>query len=177
MSVKKSKSRFFRALGREYILPKRDELSDRKKRDSQLQTKDESYLKLTELVSNSQILFKATTVFPFILFPDEIIVDKDKVSIVSQTFFAADRRESVLIKNIADCFVDTSLFFGALKITDKYYEDKVMTVNYLKKGEAIRAKDIIQGLVLCHEKGVDISEIKPSELMPYLLEIGKATEN
>ena len=175
MLTKKSKVRLLS--GREYILPKNGQQPNGNDKDSRLPTKDESLLKLTELLINSEILFKATTVFPFILFPDEIIIDKDKVSIVSQTFFAADRRESVLIKNIADCFVDTSLFFGALKITDKYYEDKVMTVNYIKKSQAIKPKDIIQGLVLCHEKGVDISEIKPADLMPYLIEIGKATEN
>jgi hypothetical protein len=155
------------------ILPEKESLDDRK---AKIEHKDESYLELTELVTNSVILFKARAVFPFSFFPNEIIIDKDKVSIVTQSFFASDRHQSLLIKNIADCYVDTSIFFGSVNISDKYYEDNIISINYLKKRDAVAARNIIQGLALCQEKEVDISEIKPADLLPYLIEIGKATE-
>ncbi len=175
MSVKILNNHFLAQDKSTQILPNNNSL--RKKKQTKVDTKDESYVKLNELLVNSKILFKARTVFPFTFFPDEIIIDKDKISIISKSFFSSDRHQSVLVKNIADCFVDTSIIFGTLNIRDKYFEDNEIAIDYLKKKDAIYARDIICGLIICHEKEVDISEIKKADLLLYLIEIGKATES
>lgn len=140
-----------------------------------LSEKDEKYLNLTGLIENSRILYKTKTVFPFVFFPDELIIDKDKISVITNIFFGSSRIQSVLIRNLSDCYVDTSVFFATLNMTDKYYSDNPLSIKYLKKKDAIKARDIIQGLIICNEKRVDLSEIKASDLLPYLEEIGRAT--
>lgn len=137
-------------------------------------TDDEQFYKLAELVESSRILFHAKTVFPFDFFPDDLIIDRDKIAIITQYFFASTRQQSILVRNISEAYVDISILFATLHITDKYFTRNSVHVEYLKKKDAIKARDIIQGLVICYEREVDISNMKRGELLPYLEEIGKA---
>jgi hypothetical protein len=124
----------------------------------------------------SKCLIKVSTVFPFDFFPDFITVDANQVNIVIREFFWSERRHSIHIRDILDIFVDTSLFFSTIRITDKSYTADSTEIKFLKRKDAIKLRSIIQGLIVAHRSQLDLSKIEPHELLPQILELGKVKE-
>ena len=89
---------------------------------------------------------KIRTVFPFVLFPDDLIVDDDKVTIIRRTFFASEEIHTIPIKDVMDVIVAHNLFFATLYIKRAFQND-LYELEYLKKEEALRARQLIQELV------------------------------
>jgi hypothetical protein len=134
--------------------------------------------KMDDLVDLSRrVLFKTTSVFPFEFFPDEIVIDPYKVNIVSREFFASERIHSIAIKEISDVLIDTGPFFAALKIIDKNFIENTIVVRYLKKQEALKARRIIQGIMIANKEELDIAKLEVDELAEKAEEIGKAHYN
>jgi hypothetical protein len=130
--------------------------------------------RMDNLIEGSDVvLFKAQSVFPFDFFPDHIIIDAKKVSIVIRQFFWSERVHSVMIETISDVFVDTSPFFSALKIVDKNFQQNVIEIRFLHKKEAARARRIIQGLMVAVSETLDVTHMNPEELIPRLEQLGK----
>ncbi len=129
--------------------------------------------KLDEMVQVcEEPLIQIKTVFPFVLFPNEVIVDIIKVSIVYGNFFASKQIHSVLIKDISDIVVETNLFFATLKIIDIGYTDSTIDINYLKKTEGDRVRKVIQGLVMAHRHGVNLTQVDTENLLEKLESLG-----
>jgi hypothetical protein len=119
-------------------------------------------------------LFRIKSVFPFMLFPDELIIDESKINVVSKLFFASEDVRSVPINNIAAVSVETSIFFASLRIVDKFFRDEPLVVTYLHKDEAIRARRIIEGLLVIAEEKVDLTTFPPDKIVELLEKIGTA---
>ncbi|MBI3954649.1 hypothetical protein HY333_01255 [Candidatus Collierbacteria bacterium] len=120
-------------------------------------------------------LYRLSTVFPFDFFPDTIIIDLAKVSLVTRVFFFTERIHSVFIQDILDVFIETSLFFATLNIVDQGFVENLITIRYLKKDQAIKARRIIQGLVVARKQGIELSALIPtSDLVSKLENIGSA---
>lgn len=133
--------------------------------------------KLDDLVDkSSKVLFKATTAGFFDLFPDRLTIDTEKVNIIYREFWASGRVHSIFIKNISDVFIDTDLIRAALTIVDMGFVDNSVTVRNLKKNDAIRARRIIQGLVVATKNDIDLSKIDDGQLVAKIEELGKIHE-
>lgn len=129
--------------------------------------------KLDELVEHSQkSLLRIKTAIPLNPFPTEVIVDINKVHIVLKEFFASEHIHGILIKDISDVLVETNPFFATLKIIDIGFTDNSIDVEYLRRKDAIRARKIIQGLVIAHKYGVDLSKIEDENLCNKIEELG-----
>ncbi len=133
--------------------------------------------KIQNLTNNSNVLFKATAVFPFDFFPDNLSVDKNKVNIVYKEFFASEDIHSILIKNIKDIEIETSPFFATIKIVPDGYPASPIRITYLKKKEAIKARRIIQGLMTCYKEGIDLAKIKSNSLIQKIEDLGQTRES
>lgn len=132
------------------------------------------------LVSRSnKTLFHAKTMFPFDLFPDTVSIDGNKVDIIQGNFFYTDYVRSVLLKEIMDVRVESTLFFGRLIIDYGPHPLKIstVTVEKLKKDDAMRAKEIIEGvLVLYRSENINTTELKPEDTIEGIKEIGQIEE-
>jgi hypothetical protein len=115
-------------------------------------------------------------VFPFDLFPDEVVVDENKITIVNHSFFFNKHIRSILVKDIANVTATTSLFFGSLQIVDQYFTQDPVRVEYLKRTEAICARRLIQGLMIAYQDKIDFSKMDTNVVYKQLLEIGKVAE-
>jgi len=130
--------------------------------------------KFEELVIVSQhVLYKCVSFFPFDLFPDEISIEPAQVNIKQKIFFWTSRMVSIPIGNISDVAISTIPFFASLTIVDRFFHQNTVTVSFLKKNEAQRARKIIQGLILANKEGVDITKVKVEELIKRAERIGK----
>ncbi len=123
---------------------------------------------------NSKVLFQIRSVFPFTIFPDDLVIDREKVSIVTREFFGSGRVHSFLIENISDLYVDTTMWLATIRFHDKYYAQNAVEIRYLKKSDAVRARRIIQGLIVAREQKVNLNALDEDELLPRLEEIGSA---
>lgn len=115
--------------------------------------------KLSDLLKRSQnILLRISSVFPFDLFPDKLIIDETKVSIIHWDFIGTEHIHSIFIEDITDVTLDTTLFFATLRITESNNPrfPRKFAIKYLKKSEALCARRIIQGMLSAERKGIDI---------------------
>lgn len=139
------------------------------------ETKDKK--KFSELLKNTQqVLFRAASVFPFEFFPDEIMIDVGKVSIVERIFFFSECFHSIAINSIKDIAIETSILFATLNIVPDGYPNNPLTIKYLKKGDAIKARKIIQGLLIASKENVDPGVLAIHNLPKKIEEIGGINE-
>jgi hypothetical protein len=126
-----------------------------------------------------KILFKAKGLFPFDFFPNTITIDANKVNIIISTFFLTETVTSILLKEIMDVRVETTLFLGKLIIDYGPHPLKVTTVYVpsLWKKDALKAKEIIEGiLVIYRSENIDTTKLKPEETLDEVKDIGKIEE-
>ncbi len=130
--------------------------------------------KLQKILGRSNtVLFKASSVFPFDFFPDDLTIDENKVNIINREFFLSEDVHSVLIEMIKDVHVESSVLFATLQIVPEGYPNAPMEVKYLKKSDAFRARRILQGLMVCLQEKIDLSKIDPEELQKKFEDVGK----
>ncbi len=131
--------------------------------------------KLNQLVEQSKDpLLEIKTAVPLNPFPHKVIVDIHKVTIIFQYFFYSKQIHSIYVKDISDVLIETSLFFSTLKIIDVGYTDNSINVNYLSTEDAHKARRMIQGLIVAHKTGLDLSKYLAPDLPKKLEELGKS---
>lgn len=123
--------------------------------------------------ASDSILFKASTFFPFTFFPNTIIIDKTKVTIIERLFFFHQNTTSYAIEDILNVEVDSSIFFSILTCLTRYDNKKAFRLSYLKRGDATFAKKLLQGLIIAKREGVHIEELSKEEILTYGEVIGK----
>lgn len=90
--------------------------------------------KLQDLADKADtILLKVSTVWPFTFFKNDIIIDPYKVNIIFREFFWSEQIHSILVKDILDVVVETSVFFATIRIVDQGYTENSVNITYIKK--------------------------------------------
>lgn len=128
------------------------------------------------------ILLKIHSLFPFDLFPDTLVIDTAKVSVINKSFFMTEHVTTVNFKDIIDVWVETSWFLANITVT---YMPKIVDqvgtsmnepltekIRLLKRGEAIKAKNILKGVIFANREGVEISKVSPEEIMGLVQRFG-----
>lgn len=130
--------------------------------------------RLSEAIGHSQdMLFSATTVFPFTLFPGTITVDREKVTVVNRWFFRVAEIVSIRIEDILNVTADVGPFFGALKIQTRFFDRDIHSINFLRRNDALKLKRLLQGYVIASKKEIDCDAFTADELAKLLDEIGQ----
>lgn len=120
-----------------------------------------------------RMLFRVSAVFPFDLFPDELIIDECKVSIIFREFFFSQDVHCINIEQIRDVDVETGPFFAKLQIVPDGYPSHPLIVRYLIKKRAYQARSIIQGLMVAKRNNIDLGKIDEPDLASKLELLGK----
>lgn len=135
------------------------------------QTEEEQLL--NELITKtSRVLIRTSGIFPFDFFPDELTVDENKVSIVHRGLID-ENIYSIQTKDLGDVSVEISLLFASLTITDNRLNHPPITIKWLDPDEAVRSRNIIQGLILGESKEIDFAKIKTEDLIKKVEELGQ----
>jgi hypothetical protein len=130
--------------------------------------------KLTNLAAESTVLYQSQSIFPFQLFPDRLIVESDKVTLVHRTMLWKNIFP-MLIENINSVTVSRGVFFACLSFELTGYETNPGSIEFLWPEDAAKAKRYILGLIRAKKQGVDISKIPNEEMKEDLEEIGRTT--
>lgn len=129
---------------------------------------------IRETIGNSrEILAEATTVFPFTLFPDTAIIDREKLTITHRFFFMVAEVTTIQIEDILNVTADVGPLFGSLQIHSRFFNpDRPQTINYLWRNDATRLKRVLQGYVIATQKKIDCSRFSVKQLTQLLDELG-----
>lgn len=119
------------------------------------------------------MLLRISAIFPFDLFPDEIIIDECKVSVVFREFFFSEDIHSINIDMIRDVDVESGPFFAKLQIVPDGYPSRPLIIRYLRKKDAYRAQSVIQGLMVAKRNDIDLNKVDETDLVGKLEVLGK----
>lgn len=112
----------------------------------------------------------------FDLFPDKLIIDTERVSVVTTHFFASEKIHSVFISDITDVLVRYTLMFASLTIVDKNFRENEIKVNHLLRKDAIAAREVIEGLLIAKKNGIDTEAIsQQADYIEKLRKLGSTT--
>lgn len=130
--------------------------------------------KLDQLVQQSgRVIIDIKSVFPFVFFPDELVIDETKVSVHTNYFFYTKEVRSIEYKDIFNVVINQGILFARIEIVDRYFSQQTIIVDFLKKREAILARRIIQGLIISKKENIDTRSISTHDLIVKLSRIGK----
>lgn len=130
--------------------------------------------KMQSLVKKTaDLLLHVSTVFPFDLFPDDVTVDKNKITLTHRIFFWTGQVHSIPIEEVGDVIVESGPFFATLKVFHRRLPYVPVIVRYLSKRNARRIQELVQGLVLAEEDMVDVSKIEKRELISAARQTGR----
>lgn len=133
--------------------------------------------KLQSLIDKThRVIFRAKTVFPFDFFPDEIIIDQNKIDIVINIFFSSSDTVTIPFKIVQTAHVSTDLFFGTLTLNLEFSKENPVAVRFLTRTDAIKAKRIINGLAICEKENIDLSKFDIEDIREKVEEIGKTRD-
>lgn len=155
--------------GTVYINPEEPKTSPRV--EAQVEIK-----KLDKLASEANhVIYELSSVFPFHLFPDRIIIDENKVTIVRKEILFK-REFPILYKDILSVKLNQGIIFAALEFEVRRFTKNPRPIDYLWPNEALLAKKYIMGMVEAKRAKIDFSKLKTGEIRQKLEEIGN-TEN
>ncbi len=130
--------------------------------------------KLKRIVKRShQVLASARTVFPVTLFPDSIIVDRTKISIIKRDFFWTSNVISFQIEDVLNVGCAVGPLFGSLTIASRVMSTvDHFQINYLWRNEAIFLKQLIQGHIIAKNNKLETDKLTKKEMIETLCELG-----
>jgi hypothetical protein len=129
--------------------------------------------KLTE--ETESVIYEISSVFPFQLFPDRLILDKNKLTVVRKDLLIK-RIFPILIEDIMTVKVNRGPLFASIVLEARGYEMNPNPITFLKPEDASRAEKYILGLIKAKREGVDLSKLSTSEIKGKLAQIGGSTE-
>lgn len=138
--------------------------------------KDTDEEKLMDITTRSQdMLITANTVFPFVLFPDTISMDRQQLTIVHRAFFRTANTISVQIDDILNVESNVGPFFGSLRLSSKYFINNYKSIHFLSRFNALKIQRLIQGYMIAHHRRINCSTIEKGHLVFLLNDLGRGT--
>jgi hypothetical protein len=131
---------------------------------------------LKKVVKQSrEILALANTVIlPMNIFPDTVMVDRTRITIVKRTFFWSADVISISIDDVLNVSTSVGPFFGSVNISSRVMNSTDhFQINYFWRKDAMHLKHIIQGYVIAHQNGIATDQLSCDQLIETLLELGK----
>ena len=123
---------------------------------------------------SNQVLASVRTVFPITLFPDSIIVDRTKVTIVKRDFFFTSNAISFQIEDILNVSCAVGPLFGSLTVASRVMSTiDHFNINYLWRNDALFLKNLIQGHIIAKNNKLETEHLSLKETIDALCELGK----
>ena len=156
--------------------PSDDIMRDAQYHDQHVDTTMQSPLQpiITSNTHLARVLLTISSHKPLHLFPDIIQIDEDKVTFVHKDL-GSEQVRSVLISDISDIVVHSSVFGSQLQVIDSSNpRDPIhINVSFLKNQEAHLARNMIVGLLETKERGINTTSLSTDDLMRSIQQFGQ----
>jgi hypothetical protein len=139
------------------------------------QDKRQTAKEIREAVGTSDdVLMRATTVFPFTLFPATVTLDRNQFRVTRRDIFNSAEVFSIRIEDLLSITADVNQFFGTIKLSTRFFDpQKPYTIKFLKRGDTLRLKRITQGYLTARQRKIDCNALSTRELATMLDELGQ----
>ncbi len=94
-----------------------------------------------------ELLFKAKSIFPFQLFPDELFVYPDRITLITRVGPRMSQMRDMHLHDIAQVEADTGPVFGHLHIYPKLRTEEPFLIDRLSRSEALKAREVIESML------------------------------
>lgn len=136
--------------------------------------------KLENIVDRHDIeLVRAHGVFPFDFFPDSVIIDTTKITLVRKQMFATEAITTIPLKDVADTQVQTALFLASVTIaymphatSPGMLRAETETISCLRRSDAIAIKNILKGVLVAIAEEIDLARLTPEEVANVIARFG-----
>jgi len=133
---------------------------------------------LTEITEKSlDVLYEASTVFPFTLVPDTITLDREKLTIATRYFWRMADITSVPVGEIMSAEAVVGPFFGSLHLTFRFFTNNEKVISFLPRQDALELQRLIHGYIIAHRREIDVSSVKKDKLIELLSELGQGASD
>jgi hypothetical protein len=107
------------------------------------------------------------------IFPDKVIVDRTKITIIKRSFFWSADVISIQIEDILNVSSSVGPLFGSLTIASRVMSTTDhFQINFLWRRDAMYLKRIIQGYVSARQNHIAVDQLEGEELLEMLHELG-----
>lgn len=132
--------------------------------------------KLKKMINQShEILASAQTALS--PFPNKVVVDRTKITIIRRNLFWSTNNISIRIEDILNVSTGTGPLFGSLNIASRVMNSTDhFQVNFFWRHDAIHLKRIIQGYMITLHNNIDTGHLTREELIDTLLDLGSESE-
>lgn len=134
--------------------------------------------KLIDITAGAQdYLVSATNIFPFVLFPDTINIDRQKITIVRRATFRTAKIVSVRINDILNVEATVGPLFGSIKLTSKYFSNNTQTIKFLRREDVTKIQRLLQGSIIAQREKIDCTSIDKDQLVILLNDLGQGSSD
>ena len=123
-------------------------------------------------VLGHDVLFRANTVFPFNLFPDTVIVDREKLTFITRYFFSIAKVTAIPIRDLLNVEADIGPFFGSVHTSSRFFITAPYSIRFLRRNDAIKLRRLLQGYIIANEQDIDCTKIEKDKLIALLNDLG-----
>jgi hypothetical protein len=161
-------------LTKQLILPIRKRAGSMGKQPARIKKVDVSETsRLESMADNShQVLLSASTVFPFVIFPDTVQIDRQKLTIIHRGSFRTAKTSSISLKDVQNVEGNVGPLFGSLIFTSKFFQNNTQSIYFLRRKDVIDIQQLLQGYMVAIHGGIDISSIATDKLLLLLNDLG-----
>ena len=124
------------------------------------------------LERSNDIVFQAHSIFPLDIVPDHLIIDRSKVVVIFRELLGVYTEHTILLNEIRDVDTECDYFVGTLKILVSGPGVLWTTITNLRKRDTIKARDIINGLLIAQNEQCDLRFLNHDEMVHTLVELG-----
>lgn len=121
---------------------------------------------------DAEILYRAAGFFPVDLFPCEVVVYPNKIEVVDTLFFFSKDIKTILISDILEVQIKTSPFFSTVTIVSRQPMLPEVDIKWLLNRQAIKLRNIIQGLVIASQSQTDVTGMDSQTLKTQTQQLG-----
>ena len=133
--------------------------------------------KLEKLADRAgSVIYELSSVFPFQLFPDKIIIDENKITIVRKEIFFK-RIIPIMHRDILSIKVNRGILFAAMEFEVRRFHPNPRPISYLRPAEAAQAQKYIMGLVEARRAKVDLTKVPIHKEREQLEEAGMGQDD
>ena len=162
-----------------YIDKRKEEQESSK---SQSKQESEAMEKVNAIIAHQELeLYRAKSLFPFTFFPDTIIIDTNKVTVIKKQFFANEFITTIPLKDLSDVTVQTSFFMGSIQVEymPQASSPGAMTAVHcqltsLRRSDAINIQNILKGALIAKAEDIDIAKLPPDEVKAIIEKFGSS---
>lgn len=120
---------------------------------------------------SKKIIFQCRSIFPFDLFPDEIMVDTLNLTYIHNSFFVTADTQHIRLDDIEDASMTSAAFIGRVEISIK--DKDPLIISSLSKRNATRLKNILLGLVRARKNDIQLEDLSSLKTLSEVVKLGE----